>query len=39
MIKKVNKKYTLTCISIKKNIHWPVNRNIFTFIATIIIDH
>ena len=24
MIKKVNEKYTLTCISIKKNIHWPV---------------
>ena len=24
MIKKVNKKYTLTCINIKKNIHWPV---------------
>ena len=24
MIKKINKKYTLTCISIKKNIHSPV---------------
>ena len=24
MIKKINKKYTLICISIKKNIHWPV---------------
>ena len=24
MIKKVNKKYTLTCISIKKNIHSPM---------------
>ena len=24
MIKKVNKKYTLTCTSIKKNIHWPL---------------
>ena len=25
MIKKVNKKYTLTCISIKKNVHWPLS--------------
>ena len=24
MIKTISKKYTLTCISIKKNIHWPV---------------
>ena len=24
MIKKINENYTLTCISIKKNIHWPV---------------
>ena len=24
MIKKINKKYTLTCINIKKDIHWPL---------------
>ena len=42
MVKKINKKYTLTCINdkkVKKNIHRPVKRNIFIFIATIIIDH
>ena len=39
MIKKVNKKYILTCISIKKYIHLPVKRNIYIFVATIATDH
>ena len=24
MIKKINNKYTLTCINIKKDMHWPL---------------